>query len=202
MLTNELFEVIRTGVLKNLEINLPKDLYYHSVAHTIDVEMQGERIAANEKSIDKEDLVLLKIGCLYHDTGFLFTYNEHEAAGCDLMVKELAAFGLTAKQIDIVNGLIMATKIPQKPLTKLEAIICDADLDYLGREDFFPISNNLFLELKARNLVTTENEWNIIQTSFFKQHSYFTNTTRKLREQQKQLHFEMINAVTTYPVGS
>ena len=35
-----------------------------------------------------------------------------------------------------------ATKIPQTPLTKLEEIICDADLDYLGREDFFEISRS------------------------------------------------------------
>lgn len=88
----------------------------------------------------------------------------------------------------------MATKIPQTPLSKLEEIICDADLDYLGRDDFYPTSNLIFLELKAQGFVTAENEWNLTQIKFFKQHRFFTSTTKKLRQQKKQLHLEMIEA--------
>ena len=40
----------------------------------------------------------------------------------------------------------MATEIPQNPKTHLEMIMCDADLDYLGRYDFETISNNLYTE--------------------------------------------------------
>jgi uncharacterized protein len=196
MLTKEIYEIIRSKVLLNLGNNLSKDLLYHCVDHTIDVEMQAERIAISEKIGSQDDLFLLKIACLYHDCGFLFTYNEHEAAGCDLVMKELPAFGLSAGQVDIICGLIMATKIPQTPLSKLEEIICDADLDYLGREDFFPVSNNLFLELKACNFVASENDWNLIQIRFFRQHKYFTDTTKILRERQKQKHLEMIEAIT------
>lgn len=195
MPTKEIYELIRSKVLLKLGNNLSKELLYHSVDHTIDVETQAERIALSENINNPEDLFLLKIACLYHDTGFLFTYNEHEAVGCDLVMKELPVFGLSPKQVDIVCGLILATKIPQTPLTKLEEIICDADLDYLGRDDFFPISHNLFLELKAANFVRTENDWNLIQVKFFKQHNYFTATTKKLREQQKQRHLEVIEAM-------
>ncbi|MCK9612757.1 MAG: hypothetical protein PHR81_00260 [Bacteroidales bacterium] len=37
----------------------------------------------------------------------------------------------------------MATKIPTKLKNKLEKLLCDADLDYLGREDYMEISNRL-----------------------------------------------------------
>jgi uncharacterized protein len=195
MATKEIFETIRSGILQNLGDNLSKDLLYHCVGHTIDVEIQAERIAFSEKISNQEDLFLLKIACLYHDSGFLFTYNEHESAGCDLVMKELPAFGLSRQQVEMVVGMIMATKIPQRPLTKLEEVICDADLDYLGREDFFPISNNLFLELKAGNFIVSENDWNLVQVKFFKQHEYFTLTTKNLREQQKQKHLEVIEAM-------
>lgn len=192
----KLYETIRSAILKKLGDNLSQDLWYHGVHHTIDVEKQAIRIAQSQKITDQEDFFLLKTGCLYHDTGFLFTYRDHEVAGCDLAKKELPAFGLTQKQIDMVCGLIMATKIPQTPLTALEEIICDADLDYLGRADFFDISHTLFEELKARNFVVTEYDWNVIQINFFKQHSYFTATDKKLRTLQKQLHLEMIAATT------
>ncbi|MEO5893888.1 MAG: HD domain-containing protein [Ferruginibacter sp.] len=196
MLTNEIYETIRSKVLLNLSNNLSGDLLYHCVDHTIDVEMQAERIAISENITDPEDLILLKIACLYHDTGFLFTYNEHEEMGCDLAKQELAEFSVSPEQIEVIRGLILATRIPQKPLTKLEEIICDADLDYLGREDFFPIANNLYLELKAKGFVKTENDWNLIQVKFFKQHDYFTTTTKELRQQNKLKHLEMIEAVT------
>jgi HD superfamily phosphodiesterase len=195
MSTIELFNAISNTVLPHLRKNLPKDLYYHCIEHTIDVEKEAVRIALNENINNTEELFLLKVACLYHDSGFLFTYREHEVAGCNLAKKELPAFGLDQQQIDIICGLIMATRIPQTPLTKLEEVICDADLDYLGREDFLPISHNLFLELKARKFITTEKEWNQIQINFFKQHAFFTETNKRLRTQKKSHHLEMIEAI-------
>ncbi|MDN3654625.1 HD domain-containing protein [Ferruginibacter paludis] len=188
----KLYETIRSAILLKLSNGLAKDLFYHGVHHTIDVEQQAIRIAHREKITSAGDLFLLKVGCLYHDTGFLFTYREHELAGCELAKKELPAFGLTQQQIQIICGLIMATKIPQSPNTQLEEIICDADLDYLGRDDFFPISDTLFEELKARNIVAGKYNWNIIQMNFFKQHQYCTATNLQLRAAKKQQHLEII----------
>ena len=188
------FETIRSHVLRKLESQLSKDLYYHSVEHTVDVEAQAIRIAAAENIVAEEDLFLLKIACLYHDTGFIFSYDHHEDIGCAMATKELAEFGLDTRQTEIICGMINATKIPQTPSTKLEEIIADADLDYLGRDDFFPISHQLYLELKAKNFVQTENDWNLVQVKFFRQHTYFTATTKALRQQKKQMHLEMIEA--------
>lgn len=188
---NKSYESICEKVLRALSNGLAADLYYHCVEHTMDVEAQAERIARAE-NITEEDLFLLKIACLYHDSGFLSTYAAHEEASCVIAKKELAEAGLTNSEIETICGMIMATRIPQTPHTKLEEIICDADLDYLGREDFFPISSNLFRELKARNLVSSEPEWNEIQRKFFMQHTYFTATTKNLRDQQKAAHLEII----------
>ena len=190
----ELYKTIRSQILKKLGNELSGDLFYHCLQHTIDVELQVEKIARNELIEAPEELFLLKVASLYHDSGFLSTYKEHEAAGCVLAKKELPGFALNQTQLDIICGLIMATKIPQTPLTKLEEIICDADLDYLGRDDFKEISNNLFLELKARSFVKTQNDWNLIQINFFHQHHYFTNTNKKLRQPQKLQHLEMIKS--------
>ena len=52
----------------------------------------------------------------------------------------------------------MATKVPQSPKNHLEEILCDCDLDYLGRDDFEKISNNLFSEWKEHGLVTNVEE--------------------------------------------
>ena len=195
MSTTALFNIISDTILLHLSKNLSKDLYYHCLGHTLDVKKEAVRIALSENISNPEELFLLKVACLYHDSGFLFTYRDHEVAGCNLAKKELPAYGLNQQQIAVICGLIMATRIPQTPLTKLEEVICDADLDYLGREDFFPIGNNLFLELKARNFISTEKEWNQIQINFFKQHSFFTATNKQLREQKKSDHLHIIEAM-------
>lgn len=194
-MSEQLYKTIRSAILLKLSNHLATDLFYHGVHHTIDVEQQALSIACKEKITSPEDLFLLKLGCLYHDAGFLFTYRDHELAGCELAKKELPAFGVTPQHVDIICGLIMATKIPQTPHTRLEEIICDADLDYLGRDDFSPISDTLFEELKIRGIVATRYNWNIIQINFFKQHHYCTATSQQMRATKKQLHLEMIVAI-------
>ncbi|MBK5272334.1 MAG: HD domain-containing protein, partial [Bacteroidia bacterium] len=101
-----------------LEQDLPKDLFYHGIHHTLDVLEQAERIAKAENISGAEDLMLLKVACLYHDRGFLITYSGHEEVGCKMAKEELPVFHFADKQIKIICGLIMATKIPQTPHTK------------------------------------------------------------------------------------
>ena len=82
--------------------------------------------------------------------------------------------------------MIQATKIPQEPKNILEEIIADADLDYLGRSDFYPISYSLFEELKSMEAIKTEDEWNRIQVNFLEQHHFFTKTCINKRKAEKQ----------------
>lgn len=192
---NKNYKSIQSHILLKLRNGLSKDLTYHTVQHTLDILKHAKRIARNENIHSEEDLFLLKVACLYHDSGFLIAYKGHEEESCNFAKKELPAFGLTKKQVEIICSLIMATKIPQNPGNKMEEIICDADLDYLGTADFFKTSNNLFLELKKKGMVKSKKEWNSIQVSFLNEHRYFTTTSKKLREQQKLIHLKMIESM-------
>ena len=80
----------------------------------------------------------------------------------------------------------MATKIPQSPKNNLEQIICDADLDYLGRDDYALNSNNLLQEIELTKKLNVK-EWLQIQEKFLKAHAYFTPTSQQLRNKSKQL---------------
>jgi hypothetical protein len=89
----------------------------------------------------------------------------------------------------------MCTKLPPKPANKLEKIMCDADLDYLGRSDMIPVSNQLFLELKERQKIESMSDWNNMQVRIITGHQYFTETARNLREVNKQLQIERIRSM-------
>lgn len=186
------FTPIHRHVVAKLQARLPQQLTYHSLSHTLDVLKQAETIARKEGITSLEDLLILKVAALYHDAGFIDTYHNHEAQGCELAKQELPAFGLNEEQIEKICGLIRATKIPQSPVSHLEQIICDADLDYLGREDFAQIAGNLFRELLALNMLQEAEEWDHLQVQFLEKHHYFTGYSRKHREQNKQAHLALL----------
>ncbi len=136
--------------------------------------------------------MLLKTAALFHDAGHIIGYENHEYYGCQIAKEYLPKFNYTDDQIERICELIMATKLPPKPKTLLEKIMCDADLDYLGRADFIPVSNTLFEELKAQNKITSLNDWNKIQVKFLTGHHYFTETANRLREINKEKQIERI----------
>ena len=141
----DLFTSIKQPILSRLENELDPRLGYHNLSHTLDVVEQAEVIAKQEKVNDKHDLLLLKTAAVFHDSGFLTVYKNHEEKSCEIASESLINV-FSEEDINKIRGMIMATKIPQTPHTLLEQIICDADLDYLGRNDFEPISRNLYKE--------------------------------------------------------
>ncbi len=86
----------------------------------------------------------------------------------------------------------MATRYPQNPHTLLEQIICYADLDYLGRDDFFIIGNTLLKELNESGRFPTVKDWNHFQEKFLSSHQYFTQTAKALRGDKKKEHLQKI----------
>jgi adenylate cyclase len=188
------FTDIQEIILDRLEKELPDYLFYHNVKHTVDVVTEVELIGWGEGCSD-EEILLLKTAGLFHDAGHTVAYDNHEYYGT-LMAKEmLPKFNYSQEQINRICEIIMSTKLPPRPTNLLEEIICDSDLDYLGRSDFIPVSNTLYEELKAQNKIGTLNDWNKIQVKFITGHQYFTNTARSLREVNKQLQIERIQSL-------
>lgn len=179
-------------ILDKLRTELSDTLYYHSPDHTLDVAEAVGRIAQAEGIIDGETLVLLRTAALFHDAGFLTAYKGHEAESSRLAHEYLPRFGYEPRQIVLISGMIEATKIPQSPKNKLEEILADADLDYLGRPDYEPIAYSLYREMRARDLVPDEEAWNQIQIKFMEQHAYWTDYSKTIRQPAKYFHLRRL----------
>jgi len=173
---------------------LPQSLTYHGVHHTLDVFNAAIPIAGYYQ-INGAELKLLRIAALYHDAGFLSQYDDHEDAGCILVRNTLPQFEFDQYEVDTVCQMIMATDVPQKPATLLEEILCDADLDYLGRDDFENIAATLYREFLYYKIVDSEESWNRLQHKFLSTHRYFTAYSRTVREPLKQLHLQRIGEI-------
>ena len=179
-------------ILNRLKQELPHHLSYHSISHTKDVKTQALRIAKLEGINSKEDLALIETAAAYHDCGFLSTYNNHEEMGCDIVAEILPLYQYSGNQIAVIKSLIMATKVPQNAATLLQKIICDADLDYLGRDDFFEIGEHLYKEFLHKGIVQDQESWNNLQVKFLNHHQYYTQTNITQREPKKQENLKII----------
>jgi len=188
---SDLFTSIKLPILSRLENELDLRLGYHNLSHTLDVVEQAEVIAKQEKVDDKHDLLLLKTAAAFHDSGFLLVYKNHEEKSCEIASEALKNI-FNEEDINKIRGMIMATKIPQTPHTLLEQIICDADLDYLGRNDFEPISQNLYKEFIAFKIIPENIIWDHIQIKFFESHHYFTGTSISKRNEKKLKHLNIL----------
>jgi predicted metal-dependent HD superfamily phosphohydrolase len=185
------FNRVKTDVINRLEAELPRNLTYHNVSHTRSVMQAAESIALSE-SVDGKDITLVVTAALFHDTGFFVRYTNNESAGCGLAEKMLPAYGYSKDDISRICSMIMATEIPQHPGNKLEEILCDADLDYLGRDDFFQIADNLRTELEAHGRKFSDAGWIKFEIDFLEKHEYFTATSRNLRDPLKQENIRIL----------
>jgi HD superfamily phosphodiesterase len=172
-------------IITRLRNELSAHFHYHNADHTLDVYHSAEAIARSEQ-INDDDTRLLLTAALYHDCGYLHSVDNHERASCSIAREVLPQFNYSDIDVEKICKLIMATCLPQQPTTPAENIICDADLDYLGREDFIVTGNKLFAELQELGKVKNVEEWNKMQINFLQNHRYFTATSLENKEPKKQ----------------
>ena len=190
------YPIIEKYVFELLKNGLSDSLHYHGLHHTVEVIENSVEIAKHE-GVSGNDLNLLKLAALFHDIGFLDLYGGHEEISCQMAKEILPNYNISNNEIDVICGMIMATKIPQKPKTLLEKILADADLLYLGTDEFLKIGNTLFKELLENDKIKDERAWNKVQESFLKKHHFHTNYCKanysKLKEKNLTKVVEWLN---------
>lgn len=178
---------IRKKAIEMLENGLPDNLYYHGIHHTLDaLRVSGHYLQADR--VGPRSSKLLRIGVLFHDIGFTVSRKDHELESVRIAYASMSSLGFSKADIQVVEGLIWATKVPQSPNNDLQRIICDVDLDYLGRKDFYRISDQLYRELKVYREVESKEQWDLKQIKFLESHRYYTDFAMEKREPFKRKH--------------
>ena len=172
-------------IMHRLKNELAKEFSYHSVDHTLDV-LDACRRFAQLENVNGNLLRLLETAALFHDAGILIRYKDHENSSVSIARETLPKFGYLPDETETIAGLILVTRLPQQAATLAEQILCDADLDYLGRDDFFIHSFQLQLEWKNLGILeSTLEEWFKIQVKFLGDHRYYTASANLLRNEKK-----------------
>ncbi|MEO6452482.1 MAG: YitT family protein [Ginsengibacter sp.] len=186
------YEQVYKFLMPKLESELPAYLTYHNSQHTKDVLEAVEHLSKAEHITGHEKELLLT-AALFHDAGFIKKYTAHEEESCTMAREVLPAFNFNKEDIDTICGLIMTTKLNEKPNTLLQKIINDADLHYMGTSNYFIIANNLYNEYQHQGLVTDQRDWHNKQITFFQEHVYYTGSAIKKYGSLKKKNLELLS---------
>ena len=188
------YEAAEAFIFDFLQKNLSPKHHYHSLHHTQDVMKATVKLCEMER-LDEKTTTLMKTAALFHDVGFVEQYEKNEPVAAAYAEKWLPDYGYDTNDIAFIQRLILVTDIAKQPVGLHEKIMRDADLDYIGRHDFFSISQRLREELfefgKSIKLV----DWHLIEKDFLEKHIYFTESAYRLRNSGKQENMDEIKSL-------
>lgn len=186
------FERARDYALNYIRKATTDAFRYHNRKHTLDVWQSVTRLAGGENIPAKESL-LLQTAALFHDTGITISYQMHEEESVKIVCNVLPEFGYSTQDISVVSQLIIATRISRTPENKMEMLMCDADLDYLGRTDYPEISERLRQEWIELRIISYDiPEWLAFQLAYLQNHEYHTACARNTRNPGKAQNIKKI----------
>ena len=175
---------------------LPHGIKFHNADHTLHptrgVVAVANRIAVSE-SISENDRELLITAAYFHDTGYIRETDKNEPIAARMAGRILKLIGYEPKEIEKIQKMILSTDLDCEPKTHLEKILCDADLDHFGREDLFELDAKLRegMRLIGKHFSDDLN-WYSGTLNIIKNHQYYTESQKKLREKGKQKNIRQL----------
>ncbi len=166
-------------------LTLPlEDHYYHHYHHALSVMERAVYLWTMEWCNSRE-IELLAISSLFHDVGFVITYEDNELFGAKIAQNYLRTILYPPEDIAVIEKIILATHPKKEPSNLLEKIIKDADMDNLGRDDFFDTGEKLRRERELiQHIKIRDPDWRHASLELLEWHSFYTATQRKERYAQ------------------
>jgi len=174
------------GYVKLFLVNIDEKhwYYYHNLGHTLDVFERTSYLVYKEW-LNEELQELVQIAALFHDTWFKKQYDKNEIIWTQIAEEFLKENNFPEDKIDIIKNIILATIPTKEPMSHLEEMIKDADMDNLWREDFLDKNENLYKELKMiKKLDINEKTWLEDTLKLLQNYKFYTETEIQERSEQ------------------
>jgi predicted metal-dependent HD superfamily phosphohydrolase len=185
-----------SGYVEKLFQTHSRDFLYHDLRHTKDVVNIVNDIAVNS-GIDAEEKELLLIAAWFHDTGYPEDIPYHEERSSEIAEEYLNKINYPADKTAIIKNLILSTKMPQNPKTRLEEIICDADIAYIGKDDFISRIKLLRKEwAQTINKTYNDSNWLKKNINFIESNSFHTDYAKSKFGDMRKKNLSLLKQMT------
>jgi class 3 adenylate cyclase len=161
--------------------DLPDSLHFHKLEFARKVYNQSFLLCRAEE-IDQDERLLVRTAALMLYTGLTQSFNNFENRSSVICREILPGFKYSESQIDQICNLILATKMPFNPNTRLEKILIDARMEYIGRPDFTAQLKLLYQELLEAGMKINGQQFKNQQLELLYNFEFFTVAGQRLRE--------------------
>jgi len=168
-------------------------LVYHNHTHITEM-LEAAKKMAEWYKFDERNYFVVCAATWFHDTGYFNPDIEnHETKSAELAESFLKSISVDEQTINDIKKVILATQLPQTPVSLLAKIVCDADLFNLGTPGFK--EHNIQLRKELENLTGTKikgREWRAKTIELFQSHQYHTDYCQLLLNDTKALNLEQL----------
>ena len=178
--------------------NRVPDIYcFHDLVHTEQM-VSSLRLLAKEANLTEEEAAILEIAGWFHDQGYAEGPSGHEQRSQVIAREVLSSRQVPEEIIRQVEACIGATQMPQRPESRLQSIMCDADLSHLGTPEYWTFAGKLRQEfLLSQKKVMSEPEWLRFEIHFLEEHKYQTAEAERLYGKLKRRHIKKLYGMLT-----
>ncbi|MES2062530.1 MAG: hypothetical protein V4456_11460 [Bacteroidota bacterium] len=182
----QVVKMVSAYVIELLSFHLPKEMVFHNLHHTEQVVVSVIEFS-QDLNLSLNDRSVLQTAAWFHDTGYCYGYTNHEDISKAIAGTFLRQLHCKDEYIQQVNDCISATRIPQKPHTLLQEIICDADFFHFSRTTYQDDAGRLRTEWETfLKKSFSSQEWDKLNLDFLQSHSYFTSYGRDMLQERKE----------------
>lgn len=161
---------------------------FHNYSRTMNIVRNCDAIGVAMK-LKTEEQKYLHIAAWFLETGYAKNYEQPQKESVINATAFLSQNGIEPDIIKTIEEVILATRIPQQPLTLMAQIICDASMYHLAEKDFINNLDNLRQEINTiQQKEYSIKDWLAKMISDINDHFYFTSEAKDLFEKKKQKH--------------
>ncbi|MBC8053476.1 MAG: HD domain-containing protein [Sphingobacteriaceae bacterium] len=169
---------------------LPPDHVYHNYKHTFQT-VKACKDIANAYNLTSRDHEILLLAAIFHDTGYIETYQGHEETSIKLF-NDFINGDYPLEDIKKVEELILSTKAGAIPDGTLQEILHDADYINIGKKKFVQRAELLRIEWeRLLNKTYSDLEWAEIQLNFLISTNFVTEEAIVKLDDQREENIRM-----------
>ena len=169
-----------------MKVHLPENIVFHNYNRTSKIARICDTLSI-QSDLNGNEKILLHLAALFIDIGFCDDPKKSAAASARHARNYFMQKGLEVGTIKIITESIEAIGYPQQPVSLVAQYLCDADMYYLGSNNY-PLDTELLR--KEISLVDKVNfsdlDWIKRQLQVLENHTYFTAEARKLFKKRKR----------------
>lgn len=192
MITRSLIEKARLHVRRFFSKHMPDRMLFHDLEHTLTVARVAMEIG-RASGLRGQELLLVELAALFHDTGYATKYNGHEEESAELAEAWMRGRRMGSREIKTVSSLILATRKGHTPHGMAQRVLRDADSAKAGQADFIEKGERLRTELiSCTGKSIAADEWVRENVAYLEDHRFMTPYARQRFGKQKELNLGLL----------